>query len=165
MSYICTKKLTLARKKYYPGDTIPDDAFLEGSAGKLIKAGYVTEAGVEVPGRLAEAETSGEDPVISVVFSDGDESAAYPVGTEQLQAIADIMQMSANDITEKIAEVSDETVLIFILKVDSRKTVRDAVQKRLEAINKLPTPAGSDESAASQGGISGDSEPSNNSEQ
>ena len=166
MSYICTKKLSLAGKRYYPGDAIPDEAFIDSKArGKLIKAGYVVEAGGEIPGRLAEVEATEDDPVISVVFSEGEESAAYTVNTEQLQAIADIMQMSAAEIADKVAQVADETVLIFILKVDSRKTVRDAIQKRLEGLNNLPTPSGSDESAASQGGISGDSEPSNNSEQ
>ena len=149
MGYICTKKLNLSGKAYHPGEAIPDDAFYGGSAAKLLSYGYVAEAGTDKRTVSVELTASEDTPVISVVFSDGEASICYPVSTEQLQAIADIMQMGTTEIAEKVDQVKDETVLIFIQKVDSRKTVRDAVQRRLEALFHLPAQSASEAPADS----------------
>ena len=154
MSYICTKKLSLAGERYYPGNTSPDEAFAEGSAAKLIKAGYVAEAspfeGIVPPEPVEITLPEGDEPVISVVFTEDEESIALPITSEVLQSIVEIMQKTAVEAAAAISEVSDETVLVFILKVDSRKTVKDAVQKRLVELTTLPTPDGTNAPSASQ---------------
>lgn len=151
MSYICTKKLSLAGERYYPGNTIPDEAFAEGSAAKLIKAGYVTEAspfeGIVPPEPVEIVPPEGDEPVISVVFTEGEESLALPITSELLQSIVEIMQKTAVDAAAAISELSDETALVFIQKVDSRKTVKEAVTKRLVT---LPTPDAPNGPSASQ---------------
>lgn len=165
MSYICAKKLNLSGKVYRPGEPIPDEAFLDGRAGKLQKYGYVVEAGGEAPAPVLLGQEEPEEAVLSVVFQNGEESDAYPINTEQLQTIADTMQKTAAEIVECIEQMTDETVLIFILKVDSRKTVRDAVQKRIDALTTLPTPPVSSDSAGVQTVSGGDTENSNTPEQ
>ncbi len=168
MSYICAKKLNLSGKVYRPGEPIPDEAFLDGRAAKLQKFGYVVEAGGEAPAPAPAPvllEQEPEEPVLSVVFQNGEEFDAYPVNTEQLQTIADTMQKTAAEIVEGIEQVTDETVLIFLLKLDSRKTVRDAVQKRIDALTTLPTQPGSSDSANAQAVSGGDTENSNTPEQ
>lgn len=158
MSYICIKKLSLSGKRYYPGDTIPDDAFLDGSAAKLIKSGYVSEAG-DLPASDPALVGFDEDyPALSVVFTEGETSTAYPVNTEQLQAIADTMQRSASDAADCISRIQDETVLVFILKTDSRKTVREAAQKRLALLISTPGLPGQSAAAVNDGGAGGISE-------
>ena len=132
MSYTCIKKLSLSGNRYYPGDIIPDDAFLEGSAAKLIKAKYVAESNDSLA--AASASLPEDEPVIAVVFADGDSSSAYPVNSEQLQAIADTMSKTSADASAAVREISDESVLAFIRYVDSRKAVREAAEKRLASL-------------------------------
>lgn len=135
MSYICIKKVSLSGKRYFPGDSIPDDAFIDGSAAKLIKSGYVAEADNQTASAPIKSAFQEEDePVLSVVFTDGDSSSAYPVNTEQLQAIANTMSKTSADASAAVREISDESVLAFIRYVDSRKAVREAAEKRLASL-------------------------------
>ena len=128
MSYICTKKLNLQGHDFYPGDVVPDDVFVGDRARKLKAYGYVAETGEGVSASVCLSDE--DEPTISVVFSDGDENTAYPVNTEQLQVIADIMQKGANDAAAEIEKVEDESVLAFLAHAESRKTVKEAAQKR-----------------------------------
>lgn len=153
MSYICTKKLNLGGADYCPGDIIPDSAFAEGRAGKLKAYGYIAEFGGEGPdvtigmtedGNAAVMDLSEAGPQfadsISVVLEKAEEgkpTVGYAVSGEQLQAIVDIMQKNANDAADAIAMEVDETVLTFLAKVDSRKTVIQAARKQLAVINKI----------------------------
>ena len=158
MSFICIKKLSLSGNEYHPGDFIPDDAFLDGNAAKLIRFGYVAEAGTKRASASVEAVTPDEEPVISVVFTDGEESTAYPVNTDQLQAIADTMQMTAANAADCVCRIKDETVLVFILKTDSRKSVREAAQKRLALLISTPGLPGQSAAEGNAGGAGGISE-------
>ena len=47
MAYLCIKKVSLAGKKYAPGETIPESAFLGGRADKLVAYGYIKPTGTE----------------------------------------------------------------------------------------------------------------------
>lgn len=152
MKYICIKKLSLSGKQYYPGDVIPDNAFLDGSEAKLTKSGYVTEVGNEPTFDPAGGIAGEAEPVISVVFTDGDMNTAYPIDTEQLQIIADTMQKSASEAVATIEELADESPLVFILKVDSRKAVREAAQKRLSALYSIPGATGQSATGGTQDG-------------
>ena len=65
------------------------------------------------------------------------------------------MQKNANDAAAAIAEEIDETVLTFLAKVDSRKTVIQAAQKQLAAVENVKgesgnPSAGEDTGAANQ---------------
>ena len=144
MSYICTKKLTLRGKEYRPGDVIPEDAIDSGRTSKLAAFGYITTVGDEgaaggrVPGEAGQLG-GGEDVSIAVTFpgeAEG-ESVAYPIGTEQLQAIADTMRKNADDAAKVIEDEVDESVLVFLANCDSRKKVKEAAQKQLATIISL----------------------------
>ncbi len=152
MSYICIKKLSLSGKRYYPGDSIPDDAFLDGSAAKLIKYEYVAEVGEQQPPEPVKGGFQDEEePVINVVFTDGEDISGYPVNTEQLQAIADTMQKNASSAAAAIKEMgmAEESVLVFLLKADSRKAVREAAEKQLASLYEdMGAPAQSETEAA-----------------
>ena len=151
MSYICIKKVSLSGKRYFPGDSIPDDAFIDGSAAKLIKSGYVAEADNQTASAPIKGAFQEEDePVLSVVFTDGDSSSAYPVNSEQLQAIANTMSKTAADASAAIREIIDESVLAFIRYVDSRKAVREAAEKRLASLYEDMGQPDSDETGAAQ---------------
>ena len=90
--------------------------------------------------------------MISVVFTDGDMSTAYPIGAEQLQAIADTMQKTASDAAAAIKKIGDESVLVFLLRADSRKAVREAAEKRLSSLySGIASPHQSAPGAAQEG--------------
>ena len=66
--------------------------------------------------------------------------------------------MTAANAADCICRIQDESVLVFILKTDSRKSVREAAQKRLTLL--ISTPGLPDQSAAAgnAGGAEGISE-------
>lgn len=160
MSYICVKKLSVGGKAYHPGETIPDEVFLDGRAGKLRAYGYIAEVAADTPmltaqpggmdgetGLVAEADTSATF-CVTLEHDESGAGIAYPITGEQLQAAVNIMQKNANDAMAAIGEEVDETVLTFIVKVDSRKTVTQAATKQLAVISSVK---GSD-NPADQGG-------------
>ena len=139
MGYICAKKLRLAGRDYLPGDFIPEEVFASGRANKLKVYGYITEAASSVEDNTQVVEgTDGEAPLHTFyVTLDRDETGmrtAYPITDTQLQTAVDIMQKSAADAAAAVGDEVDETVLTFVVKVDSRKTVAQAAQKQLSAI-------------------------------
>ena len=135
MSYICVKKLSVGGKAYHPGETVPDEVFLDGRAGKLRAYGYIAEVAADTPmltaqpggmdgetGLVAEAYTSATF-CVTLEHDESGAGIAYPITGEQLQAAVNIMQKNANDAMAAIGEEVDETVLTFIVKVDSRSHI------------------------------------------
>lgn len=129
MGYICTKRLSLGGETYYPGDSIPDNAFVSGRVNKLKASGYVAEADDAEPAAVEANVTVG------VVALDLDRTGNLcTITNEALQTAVFTMQMSAADAAAAILTETDETVLTFIASVDSRKTVTQAAQKQLAAL-------------------------------
>lgn len=59
------------------------------------------------------------------------------VSPEEVQQTFGIMQMNADDASKEIAEVTSENVLILLHASDSRKTIENAVKKRIELLDTL----------------------------
>lgn len=129
MGYICTKRLSLGGETYYPGDSIPDNAFVSGRVNKLKASGYVTEADDAEPAAVEANVTVG------VVALDLDGTGNLcTITNEALQTAVFTMQKSASDAAAAILTETDETVLTFISSVDSRKTVTRAAQEQLATL-------------------------------
>ena len=162
MEYICVKKLNLGGKDYLPGNVIPEGVILPERVDRLKSCGYIAEKDSEHPPVVLGADENGVETVVDLSEAgpqfadsvcvilekaeDGKPGSGYAVSGDQLQAVVDIMQENANDAATAIAGVTDETVLAFIVHVDSRKTVASAAQKRLLEL---------DESAATEDGGGG----------
>ena len=153
MEHICVKKINLGGKDYLPGNVIPEGIILPERVGPLKSCGYIAEMDSEHPPVVLGVDENGMETVVDlseagpqfadsipVVLDkpeDGQPPIGYAVSGEQLQAIVDIMQKNANDAAAAIAEEIDETVLTFLAKVDSRKTVIQAAQKQLAAVENV----------------------------
>ena len=103
MGYICTKRLSLGGETYYPGDSIPDNAFVSGRVNKLKASGYVTEADDAEPAAVEANVTVG------VVALDLDRTGNLcTITNEALQTAVFTMQMSAADAAAAILNETDE---------------------------------------------------------
>ena len=130
MDYVCIKKLSLGGRDYYPGESIPESAFLSGRADKLKACGYIAKA--EEPGGTV-LDCPDDPPVFRITLERDEQNGntAYPITESQLQRVADILRMTAAEAADAINE-TDETVTAFIHALDSRKTVREVAKKRLD---------------------------------
>lgn len=130
MQYLCVLKLTLGGKAYYPGDVIPDGVILPARASKLIQNGYIAEAGSL--GTVEAAEETGKVmvPVIMEGENDSAEVLNVPLTEAELQHILVIMQMEAKAGVKEVSRVDSEDALIVLHACDSRKSVKEAAQKR-----------------------------------
>ena len=155
MNYICTKRLSLAGKDYQPGNVIPDSAFTGDRAKKLKAYGYIAPVPGTADGQPLSipASTQAADS-LSVLLDTGEGGAkvAYLINTEQLQTVIDLMQKTAGAAAEAIEVEIDETVLTFVARIDSRKSVKEAAEKQLGVIASL----GGRSDAPADGGKTGD---------
>jgi hypothetical protein len=75
-------------------------------------------------------------PVESEKRADGtSEVVQLAVSPNEVQQIFEILQMNADDASKAIAEVESENVLILLHASDSRKTIENAVKKRIDTLN------------------------------
>lgn len=162
MNYVCLKRLTAGGVEYLPGDPIPGEAILSGRVRALISSGMIAEADVEFQTPDAElASEVGSDFVMLELPGEGS-TISLRFDQEQLQRIVNTMILGAKDAANEIEDEVDENVLIFIQKVDSRKTVKEAVQKQMTIISNLrgdsEAPQGQNEPETGTGEETGDKE-------
>ena len=69
-----------------------------------------------------------------VVKGEGDNATTVSCSAEDIQAVVDVLQMNADDGTKAIADVKSDSVLILLHALDTRATVKKAVQKQHDTL-------------------------------
>lgn len=127
--YIALKPCQIAGKKYIIDDPVDVSMLTEQEIASLCKKRLIVKAGVE--------ETTPPVPeliVIPVTTEDG--TIDVSVTVEQLLAVIALLQLTAEDAEKAIKDVNDDTQLVLIHRLDSRKTVQKAAKGRAEALAK-----------------------------
>ncbi len=163
MGYVCLKSLMLGDTNYNPGDPIPSEAVAASRVRPLAAYGYIKEVNIS---DFSEQETGGQEtgekkpdtedhggqddsknpteekvqvegfPVNLTENEDGSKEAVF-VSASQIQSVFDTMRKGAKEAAEAIGDEVDLTVLEIIRTIDSRKTVKEAVDKQLTIISTI----------------------------
>lgn len=134
MSYVCVKRVKLGDRAFAPGEAIPDELFAKGRASKLVSYGYIAEVAPEGVMELSGVDAEAVN-YMTVVLEEGGEP--LPISNESLQTVVNTMKQNADNAVAAIEEEVDESVLSFIVAVDSRKSVKQAAQKQLAVLSSL----------------------------
>jgi len=133
--YICTKALTLSGFSYQPGEHIPAEAVLPSRVRALTNQGYIAAQAEQAqePTETPQEEPGEPAPIVIPLTRDGGvfEVVATP---ESIITAACNLQLTAEAGIEAIKTMTDETALILIHALDSRKTVKAAAQDRAEEL-------------------------------
>lgn len=123
-AFVCVKPATFAGVKYFPGDSVPEEAIAPGRINAVISMGLIAEAPADVDG----GEDQNSDPaVIAVPVKMSDGSFEDIEATEaQIAEAVTVLQLPVDDAVPRIAEIGDAVTLILINAWDSRKTVKNA---------------------------------------
>lgn len=124
---VAKKPCIFGGKKFWIGDQIPDELVLNPEAQE--KMGILTIVGKAENGILAN-----DDIVAQVLFAipivNGNGTIKIDMSEENIVQAVSIMQMKAADAEKAIKDVVNESVLIFLNALDSRKSVKDAAKKK-----------------------------------
>lgn len=153
--YTCIKPCTFGGVVYQVGDAIPSEAVFPSRERALIKQGFIAPA-VDTQELLKENKTlkakvealektaarASESPRIR---TNEPESIVIPItakgGVLELEvtpndikkAVA-TMQLNAEEAAKAVGEIETEEALILIDALDSRKTVKTAIEERIKEI-------------------------------
>ena len=154
--YVCLKALTLSGVDYLPGKRIPADAVLPNRVRALEKMGYIAECDAEEQtGCIADEAPEAVFMVpVSPVSGDGERLDGIPATEADVAAMALVLMLTAENASEAIREMENETALRLVQALDSRKSVKGAAAARIRALH--PEEAESGETAENTGG--GDAE-------
>ena len=133
--YICIKGLSLSGIEYEPGDHIPAEAVLPSRVRALVNQKYITaQAGAaDAPPEEPQERPEEPAPIVIPLTRDGGvyEVVAAPAS---IVAAACALQLTAEDAAEHIKAMDDETAIILIHALDSRKTVKAAAEARAKEL-------------------------------
>ena len=143
MNYYANKPCKFAGKEYLIGDIIPVEALVPSRIEALKSAGIITELpetqvlinGEEIQPQIGIVKF--ELPIIHTGLNGGVEDILFD--NEELKNIFMYLQMTASDAV-KIIESMEEpekvrNILVAVEALDSRKTVKEAAKKKLEALS------------------------------
>ena len=131
---VVTNSATFAGKKYMPGDTIPAEAIPADRVGAVIRMGLVAERkDATETARAAQDGPQSDGGIVIPIVRDG---TTYDVtaSRESIQTAAAVLQLIVDQATARIAEITDDTALVLIHGLDSRKAVKAAAESRAKAI-------------------------------
>lgn len=158
-AFTCLKPATFAGVKYMPGDVIPAEAIPAGRVTAVIRMGLVAEHKEAAPGtqetaatreaelreelertrealeaaQTAQESAGGPEGIVIPLTRDGGAFEAVTT-VEGLLQVTSVLQMTVENAQKAIADITDETVLILIHGLDSRKGIQTAAEKRAQAL-------------------------------
>lgn len=132
--YIALKPCRVSGTKYLINDVVDVSKLSEREIAALVKmkkiAGTSDNSGAPVvPGNGESAEALFEVPVINK-----DEVFNIEITGAQLAEVVAIIQKAAEEAVKAVKEVTAEAPLILIHRLDTRKSVQEAAQKRAEEL-------------------------------
>ena len=133
--YIALKPCRVSGEKYLINDVVDVSKLSEREIAALVKMKKIagTSEAPVVPNNGEPAETLFEVPVINK-----DETFNIEITGAQLAEVVAIIQKSADDAVKAVKEVTAEAPLILIHRLDGRKSVQEAAQKRAEELTANP---------------------------
>ena len=126
MPYIALKPCEFGGKKYIVNDLIPDEVIAKPK--KLIDAKIIAPQ----KGDINETVTTTDNFMFPILTNDG--FVTQEVTTENLFEALTTVQKNADEVKKSVNECSEQEVLLMVYSLDSRKGVKDAVDKRLVAL-------------------------------
>ena len=134
MKLVANKPCTLSGKRYFIGEEIPAEAVTDPVA--LEKMGVLTVIRDGIPVEiLEECVASVGEVFFKIEIVKGDKGFDLDVTEPQLQEAVKTMQMNADTAIAHIrGDVEDNTTLIVINALDSRKTVKEAAELKAKAL-------------------------------
>lgn len=130
--YIALKPCQIAGKKYIIDDKVDVSMLTEQEIASLCKKKLIVKAGAEDNVFSASLE----ETLLTVPVVTKDETIEVTVTGEQLRDVVALVQKTAEIAIKDIKEITEEAMLILIHRLDSRKSVQEAAQKRAEALAK-----------------------------
>lgn len=127
MPYLALKPCEFGGKKYMVDDLIPDEVIEKPL--KLVKAGVIA------PQKGNETETVINSASITFPVLSDDGITSVETTAEKLTNVLITIQQNADDAVQSVNECEDEDVLYMLSTLDSRKSVKNAVDKRMKALN------------------------------
>ena len=136
MKLVANKPCTLSGKRYFIGEEIPAEAVTDPVA--LEKMGVLTVIRDGIPVEtLEECVASVGEVFFKIEIVKGDKGFDLDVTEPQIQDAVKTMQMNADTAIAHIrGDVEDNTTLIVINALDSRKTVKEAAELKAKALIK-----------------------------
>lgn len=127
---VAKKPCIFGGKKFWIGDQIPDELVLNPEAQE--KMGILTIVGKAEDGILANDDIVAQvgRVLFAIPIVNGNETIKIDMSEENIVQAVSIMQMKAADAEKAIKDVVNESVLIFLNALDSRKSVKDAAKKK-----------------------------------
>ena len=133
--YICIKGLTLSGAQYEPGDPIPAEAVLPNRVRALVSQKYIAvQSETAVAGPEAPQERPTEPALIVIPLTRDGAVCEVEAAPVSIVAAACTLQLTAEEATEQIKAMDDETAIILIHALDSRKTVKAAAEARAKEL-------------------------------
>ena len=136
--YIALKPCRVSGEKYLINDVVDVSKLSEREIAALVKMKKIagsSDASV-LPGTPADGEP--EEKLFEVPVINKDEVFNINITGAQLAEVVAIIQKSADDAVKAVKEVTAEAPLILIHRLDSRKSVQEAAQKRAEELTANP---------------------------
>lgn len=145
--YIARKAITLNGIEYAAGDTIPADAVLPSRVPTLMRTGTIASTADRAVGAKTPQIQTEEVGGVDLPIKTENGTLTLCASREDIVKAVEVLQMTADDAAEAVAEIESEDALIIIDACESRKTVQKAVKTRAEEIR-----AESEDEAADEGG-------------
>lgn len=146
--YIALKPCRISGENYLINDEVDVSKLSAREIAALVKMKKIagsSDAPV-LPGTPADGEP--EEKLFEVPVINKDEVFNINITGAQLAEVVAIIQQTAEEAVKAVKEVADEAPLILIHRLDSRKTVQEAAQKRAEELTSNPEDGANPEGAA-----------------
>lgn len=126
--YIALKPFRSAGVDYIVDDKVDVSKLNEAQIENLVKKKLIVKAG--------ESEGTPAPELLTIPVNKDDGTIDVSMTVEQLLAVIALLQLTADGAAEALKDITDDAQLILIHRIDSRKTVQSAAQKRAEALAK-----------------------------
>lgn len=135
--YICIKSLTLGGIAYNAGEAIPAEAVLPNRVRALAKQGYIAPQNetTTAPQEPPQSEPPTPAPIVLPITKDGGVLELVAAPSDIIQVVS-ILQLKVEEAAKAVVDVESEEALILIDALETRKTVRTAIQAKAEAMQK-----------------------------
>lgn len=148
--YICTKACQIGGVVYQKGDAIPFDDVFPARERALIQMGYISPvletASEENISKKYIGET--EEPRFFIPVPFGEDQLVLSMTQATLLQVFAVMRLTVKDATAEVANITDESILILLDSIESRVTLKKAVEERLISLGTEeadPAEAGGDD--------------------
>ncbi|MDO4280779.1 MAG: hypothetical protein Q4C56_04030 [Peptococcaceae bacterium] len=127
MAYIAQKPCAFAGQGFKIGETVPDALLAPGAAKNLIKMGVLATS----DGQTAQKVETVRVEKLAITIPTEDGSQQHEVTAAGVQQIFSVLTATVADAETIIDQISDTAALSVLAASDSRKSIKEAVQKRL----------------------------------